>query len=78
MEDINEKETNTTQGTSLFAELCTDHEHVIISTSRFEELLKAETRLDIVHRARQKTASYDLQHVLDLILETETKDETDE
>lgn len=49
-------------------ELCIDHEHVSIPTSRYEELIRAETERDVLLRAYQARLGYSFDYVLQAVL----------
>lgn len=49
-------------------ELCIDHDHITISVTRFEELIKAEVSLCIAKQIFKKTESYNLIPTLSFLL----------
>lgn len=48
-------------------ELCIDHDHITIPVSRFEELVKAEVKLDIVSQIYKTTESYNMKDRLEFL-----------
>ncbi len=48
-------------------ELCIDHDHITIPVSRFEELVKAEAKLDIVSQIYKTVESYNMKNTLEFL-----------
>lgn len=57
MGDHSEKEIGT-------LELCMEEDYTSVSTKRYEELIRAEAELNVVQRAYQHCASFDITNVL--------------
>ncbi len=76
MQDVNENETNDTQGDAMMAELCIDHDHVTVDMSRYEELLTAENTVEVIRAIRTEETIYDHDalKVIDLLVGVPKKD----
>ncbi len=62
MENTERKEGMLLPGETL--ELCIDHDHITIPVPRFEELVKAEAKLEIVGQIYKTVESYNMKDTL--------------
>ena len=65
MENTERKEGMLLPGETL--ELCIDHDHITIPVSRFEELMKAEAKLEIVGQIYKTVESYNMKDTLAIV-----------